>query len=87
LAPRPPVLRLQRRSSSRKPIQAQPAQSAYDFGAAAAARLLGKAVPAPSGLGEIALASREPERDPRFDVAAMERGAAEARRLLGKSAA
>jgi hypothetical protein len=67
--------------------QPQPAQSAYDFGAAAAARLLGKAAPLPSGLGEIALASREPDPDPRFDVAAMERGSVEARRLLGKSAA
>jgi hypothetical protein len=71
-----------------QPLQPQPAQSAaYDLGAAAAARLLGKAVPAPSGLGEIALASRDPDPDPRFDPAAMERGTAEARRLLGKSAA
>jgi hypothetical protein len=67
-------------------LQAQPVQS-YDLGAAAAARLLGKAATLPSGLGEIALASRDPAPDPRFDPAAMERGSAEARRLLGKSAA
>ena len=61
--------------------------NAYDLGAAAAAKLLGKAAPLPSGLGELALASREPEPDPRFDAAAMETGAAEAARLLGKTAA
>jgi hypothetical protein len=65
----------------------QPVQSAYDVGAAAAARLLGKAMPAPSGLGEVALVRPEPEPDPRFDAAAMQRGAAEAGRLLGKTAA
>jgi hypothetical protein len=62
----------------------QPAQSAYDVGAFEAARLLGR--PAPAPLGEIALASREPEPDPRFDAAQMKTGAAEAQRLLGKAA-
>jgi hypothetical protein len=61
--------------------------SAYDFGAAAAARLLGKAAPLPSGLGEIALAPPEPEPDLRLDRTAMAKGAAEAARLLGKSVA
>lgn len=64
-----------------------PAQSAYDIGASAAARLLGKSAPAPFGLGESAFKPQDPaqDTDPRFDQAAMERGSAEARRSLGKS--